>query len=278
MAVTADQIRTAVLQANPALSRFDPLSRIVLFDEFRRGMQGWTEMIGNYEHELENFIDPHSVTLAETRPPMLSSSSMWDTGTAGGWHGTYSMKIATRARRDYLAKAIKRISWRQRGRLQCEAYFTYGVEASELKLGDTDFKAFGFGWDFQEDGRRWMPSLRYVNAEQGQLKQTWTLHVDGKLNPQMGEWETVGTQPLCYNEIATKQNWHYLRWVVDLRSASYVELQCNDKVFDISGVQYDTFEPAPNLWCMLNAGFWVEAGADKRAWLQVDSMLVSTDV
>ena len=37
-------------------------------------------------------------------------------------------------------------------------------------------------------------------------------------------------------------------------------------------------DPISTLPCMLNAAFFVEAGADKRAFLYLDSVLVSTDV
>ena len=37
-----------------------------------------------------------------------------------------------------------------------------------------------------------------------------------------------GEQQLCYNEIATKHNWHYLRVDFDLATMKYLAFQCND--------------------------------------------------
>ncbi len=43
-----------------------------------------------------------------------------------------------------------------------------------------------------------------------------------------------GEQLLCYNEIATKQNWYYLRLDVDLANWTFGTLQCNNRVYDLS--------------------------------------------
>jgi hypothetical protein len=40
--------RRAILSADPGLSRFDPLGRIVFYDDFDHGLSGWTELMGNY--------------------------------------------------------------------------------------------------------------------------------------------------------------------------------------------------------------------------------------
>ena len=39
---------------DPRLSRFDPLSRVIYFDDFDRGMNGWTTLVGNYEDSLDD--------------------------------------------------------------------------------------------------------------------------------------------------------------------------------------------------------------------------------
>lgn len=90
-----DQART-IWYADPRLSRFDPLSRIIYHDDFNQGLQGWVELIGNYEGSLDSMLPQY----ADMRPPMLSSGTHWDTGTHGAMQGTYSMKLATRARAD----------------------------------------------------------------------------------------------------------------------------------------------------------------------------------
>jgi len=92
---------------NPKLSRFNPLSRIVCFDDFDHGLHGWTGLIGNYEKSLDAMLPEYR----DLRPPMLSNGTMWDTGSAGSWDGTYAMKLATRAKAGGLADG-----WRQRSR------------------------------------------------------------------------------------------------------------------------------------------------------------------
>ena len=92
-------------------------------------------------------------------------------------------------------------------------------------------------------------------------------------------WEDVpgGDQRLCYNEIATKQNWHYLKVGIDLGSMSFSSFQCNDRIFDVSAIEPMTMPAMANLWCMLNTLFWVETDRDKRAFLYVDSLVLSAD-
>lgn len=78
-----------------ALSKYNPLNRILFFDNFDDGLHGWTELIGNYEGSLDNVLSPYR----DHRPPQLSTLSMWDTGSAGSMDGMYALKIATRAKR-----------------------------------------------------------------------------------------------------------------------------------------------------------------------------------
>ena len=85
-----------------------------------------------------------------------------------------------------------------------------------------------------------------------------------------------GQQEFCYNEIATKQNWYYLRLDFDLASMSYLRFQCNDRVFDVSGIEPMKIPAMPNLSCMLNSTFWVDSDCDNRAFLYLDSVVLST--
>ena len=43
--MTTDLQRVA-LHTNPYLSRFDPLERILFYDDFNKGMQGWDRASG----------------------------------------------------------------------------------------------------------------------------------------------------------------------------------------------------------------------------------------
>ena len=110
--------RNNIVQSHPLLSRFSPLPRIICFDDFDSGLQGWTGLIGNYENSLDSILPGFQ----DLRPPMLSNCSMWDTGTAGSWDGTYAMKLATRSSKGSLAAAVKRLTWRSPTPIQIEAY------------------------------------------------------------------------------------------------------------------------------------------------------------
>ncbi len=290
------ELQEALLRANPLLSRFDPLPRIIVADDFDRGLQGWTPLIGNYEDSLDSILPPYR----DLRGPMLSNLSMWDTGSDGSMNGTYAMKLATRPHPGALAVAIKRLTFRHLGPIRLEAYFTFKPEASALKLSETDVRAVGVLFDLQEVDRhganpqRIMPHLRYLNALDGEFVGRWqykkervALHEIGgsgktkshfHLAPEGWEFLPDGDQRLCYNEIATKQNWYYLRLDFDLATMSYLRFQCNDRVYDLAslpGVEPMRMPAMANLWCMLNTAFWVETDTAKRAFLYVDSMVLS---
>ena len=98
-------MRDAVLRADPRLSRFDPLSRIIFFDDFDEGMQGWTALVGNYEGSLDTMLPG----FAQHMQPMLSQVTHWDAGTHGAFDGTYALKIATRPKKDQRKPGPKRI-------------------------------------------------------------------------------------------------------------------------------------------------------------------------
>ena len=273
----------------PDLSKFDPLSRIIYYDDFNIGLQGWTALIGNYEDSLDSVLPGFQ----DLRPPMLSNASFWDTGSAGELSGAYAMKLATRPKTGSLSVGIKRITYRHKGPLRLEAYFTFKPEAERLRLSDTDAGSIGVLFDLQDEEHRVMPHLRYLNAQDGQLQHKWQFkqervpirNIGGTgetvshfhLSPE--GWEDVpgGKQKLCYNEIATKQNWHYLCLGFDLDNMAVTEFKCNDHVFDVSAIAPLGMPAMPNLWCMLNTAFWAEAGSDRRTFLYVDSVLLSGD-
>ena len=269
------------------LSRFDPLPRIIYHDDFNRGLRGWVELIGNYEDSLDSMLPE----FAEMRPPMLSSGTHWDTGTHGAMQGTYSMKLATRARAGDISVSIKRVTWRHRGPVRLEAYFTFKPEAIELQLSVDDVRAVGVLFDLQDEAYRWMPHWRYLNALEGEPVRSWQFKRKREPFHDIGGraetvshfhlaptgWEDVpgSGQVLCYNEVATKFNWYYLRMDLDLANRQITHLQCNDRVHDLTGVEPMMIPAMPNLDCMLNVAFWVETDVDKRAFLYVDSVLVS---
>jgi len=281
---------------DPALSRFTPLSRILFFDDFDRGLNGWTALVGNYERSLGSMLPEYR----DLRPPMLSNISMWDTGTVGGLDGTYALKLATRPKAGSMAVALKRLTWRYAGPLRLEVIFTYKPQAVALELLETQVRPFGFAFDLQVGDRasgpveRVMPHLRYVNALEGRRMEKWQFKRAVEPMRDIGDsgrtrshfhlastgWEDVpdGAQRLCYNEIATKHNWYYVRIGFDLGSMSFTEFRCNDRVFDASGIAPMRFPAVPNAWCMINPLMWVEADAATRAFLYVDSVILSAEV
>jgi hypothetical protein len=274
---------------SPKLSRFSPLSRIITFDDFDGGFNGWTNLIGNYEGSLGTMLPQYR----DLRGPMLSNGTMWDTGSAGSWDGAYFMKLATRPKAGSLAVALKRLTWRELGKIQIESYVTFKPEATEMALSELDVRAFGLVFDLQDSKNRVMPHLRYLNAVEGEQIGQWQYKSHRESLADIGGsgktkshfhlagdgWENLpgDRQLLCYNEIATKQNWHYLRMNFDLSTMQFTAFQFNDRVYDMTDVSPMVMPAMANLWCMLNVVFFVETDIDKRAFLNVDSVLLSGD-
>ncbi len=88
--------------------------------------------------------------------------------------------------------------------------------------------------------------------------------------------EAASFTVIIYNEIATKQNWHYLRLDCDLATMAFLHFQCNDRHFDLAGVEPMRIPAMANLWCMLNTACRVETDRDKRAFLYLVSVLLSS--
>jgi hypothetical protein len=278
--------------ADPKLSRFDPMKRIICLDDFDRGLCGYTHLVGNYEHTL----DVMTPSYAQHQPPQISSVVHWDNGTHGGWDNSYALKVQTRAKRGSRNVAIKRITFRKPCPIRLEFYFTFKPEATELRLSETDVRSVGILYDLQdphEGGHRVMPHLRFLNALDGKHLQKWQfkrtttalkdLGTEGKtqthdhLSPE--GWEDVpgGQQKLCYNEIPTKVNWHYMRFDFDLARMRMLDFQCNDRVYDLGACGPIVMPAMRNLWCMLNLAFFVETDVDKRALYYIDSVCLSGD-
>jgi hypothetical protein len=289
-----EAMRLAILRADPALSRFDPLARIISFDDFSRGHCGWSQLVGNYEDDLDTMLPGY----AQHSSAMLSTLGHWDAGSHGGMDSSYALKVATRARPGARNVAIKRHTFRKRGPIRFELYFTFKPEASELKLSETDVRSIGFLFDLQGgdrdgDGERVMPHLRFLNALDGKHLQKWQYKRETTRFEAVGAGEKTlshyhlapegwldlpdGEQRLCYNEIATKVNWSYLRFDFDLESMRALGLHCNDRSFDLSGFDSIRIPAMKNLWCMLNFCLFAETDVAKRAFLYVDSICISGD-
>lgn len=294
MADMTEAVRLAMLRADPALSRFDPLPRILSFDDFSRGHCGWSQLVGNYEDTLDVMLPGY----AQHSSAMLSTLGHWDAGSHGGMDSSYALKIATKPKAGAQNVAIKRHTFRKRGPMRFEIFFTFKPEATELKLSETDVRSIGFLFDLQcgdrdGDGERVMPHLRFLNAHDGKHLQKWQYKRETTSFTAIGQddktvshyhlapdgWLDLpdGQQRLCYNEIPTKVNWSYLRFDFDLASMTATGLQCNDRNFDVSGFESIRIPAMKNLWCMLNFCLFAETDVAKRAFLYVDSICISGD-
>ncbi len=141
---------------------------------------------------------------------------------------------------------------------------------------------------------RVMPHLRFLNAKtastcrngsssarttdvQADRHREQDRHALPSRAARLGGPARAAQQKLCYNEIPTKVNWHYVRFDFDLATMQATDFQCNDRVFDLSTFDSIRIPAMRNLWCMLNLGFFVETDTDKRAFVYLDSVCLSGD-
>ena len=143
-AASGRSLAAELRKADPALSRFDPLDRILVHDDFNTGTHGWIELLGNYDgHGNLDTVDDH---MRDFRPPQLSSCNFFDVGTHGGMTGTYSLKLATRKLAGHTATGIRRLTMSGRGLVQIEAYLAWKVEAN-LGGGEEANRYGDITWD-----------------------------------------------------------------------------------------------------------------------------------
>ena len=153
------------------LSRFDPMPRIITFDDFDYGFCGLGQLVGNYEQSL----DAMNASYQQHTHPQLLNLSYWGSGSHSSWDGTYAPKIQTRPVAGARNVSVKRLTFRKAGPIRLELYFTSKPEATEPRLLETDVRSVGFLFDLQdpdEGGNRVMPHIRFLNAENGEHVQT----------------------------------------------------------------------------------------------------------
>jgi hypothetical protein len=297
--------RLPATASDPDLGRFNPLPRILCYDDFDRGVNGWAELQANHNGNLD-MLRP---VMRDMRPPQLSSCDFFDIGTHGSMSGTYALKLATRPRPFSTAAAIKRLTYAKPSLVQFEMYFTYKAEQvfsgaafdGNASPSELDFGDFTISNDVNAgpDGPRYHCALRYANTDaSGKLAQKWlyktSLHTTTKMElagfraqtedyhvRSVDDWAEIpgGRQPLCYNEVPTKINWHYLRWVVDTRTRRNIELQSNELTLDLRSIPVPTYEQKYHaLNHLLNFVLDVRTRKAVRNFLYVDSILISLDV
>ena len=295
------------------LSRYTPLKRILAYDDFNTGTHGWVELHGNYD--ARSNLDTVNPYKRDFRPPQLSSCSFFDVGTHGAMSGTYALKIATRPEARHTSVAIRRLTMAARGRVQFETWFTYKTEAASEENAaasqagggewdgnthpsETQFGAFTVATDIC-DTVRYHCVARYLNTDlDNTLRRQWVYplvpepttkqHFMGRdpldrltdfTAPNPEDWHPFGEpQEMCFNEVPTKVNWHYLRWQIDTATRTNVELQVNDVTYDMRDIPVPTYEEDyGSLSNLLNFYVSVRTHANVRNFLFLDSALVSVD-
>jgi hypothetical protein len=308
-------LRTALLHADPVLSRYSPLERLLCVDRFEEGFHGWQTYFPDYDGTADYpgrhpDIDPLSnirqqslgqpglrvdrkFPLGPRAIPMISSLTSWDVGTAGAWDSCYALKIPTLPQPGHKGLIVKRLGSPWRGKFRIETYFTYKAEPGDFRLGEADVHSFFLAFDVMEshavkaEGRvpkRWWPAVRYLNYENGKFVGRWQANFTGAEGVMSGPWTDLpsGQQDLGFNRSPTKYQWHYLRLTFDLANRTYVDFRCADTEFDVAGRTQEAQPPlspsrASTDHCplLVNGSFGIETNSRKRCFLYLNSVVVS---
>jgi hypothetical protein len=298
------------------LVKYQPLRHILAYDDFDRGFCGWVDLTPNFTLEnfeaRESIVEKKHFG-----PIMLSTASFGLVGTHGSMDGIYSLKLCTRPEaRPYeeppapggMSHAIKRLTvHRPRGLTQIEMWFAYTPEMDRSGLSESSIRAFGTLFDVQDEECRYFIGARYVNSVNGAMKQRWQYaHAADVTNEEWAygtsgdwckrgvdplwygrrrsdgsadswQWVEGGEQQLCYNESDDKINWLYLRFLFDAAKREYVELQSGEEVYDLRGLQPCMAPPYARIRGLLNPLVWIETDTNRRVFLYVDSVCISTE-
>lgn len=63
----------------------------------------------------------------------------------------------------------------------------------------------------------------------------------------------------------------------DLATMTMTRLRCNDREYDLRGLGTIEIPAMPNLWCMMQPLAYVSADTDKRAFMYIDSAMLSAE-
>ena len=304
-------LRTALLRADADLGHYDPLERILLWQDFAQGFHGWQTYFPDYDgwedypgryapvEALQAILeksrrDP-TVRIDRRLPvgprgvPMLSSPA----GSRASRAGAYALKVPTLARAGHKAFAQKRLGSPWRGKFRIEACFAFGSEAGAAPSPPADVGAFYLTCDVMDhtggspaegaQAGRWWPALRYLNSDRGKCVQKWQYHRGG-VGVKDGPWADIpgGEQPLGARGSDSPSPWHYLRLTFDLARHEYTDFACEGQEFAVAGLGHHP-EPPLSGWrastdkCpgLIGTGFGIETAADQRSFLYLESLLVS---
>lgn len=305
------------LSYDRGLERFNPLGRVITYDDFDTGYNGWMDLTPNFVYDDYESFDS-VVDLTSWPATQLSSAAMRFVSSHGSMEGTYSLKLTTAPtggphteppRPGSMGHAIKRLSrFGDPDLIQIEAWYSYTPAQDRSGVGENDIRAIGFFFDVQDSEYRYMPGVRYVNALGGKPVRRWQYYrvadgvtvndwsfgiddawcVPGVDNQWYGrrfedgsgdgyQWIPGGEQELLFNESPDKINWLYFRLTVDVRRRRYVELQSMDQVFDMRDLE-PTLVPGYNsIKDLINPVFFVETDTDRSVNLFLDSVVYSCE-
>ena len=215
-----------------------------------------------------------------------------------------------------MAHGIKRISFLRPDvhYLQFETWFAYTAEQDKCDNGgelpglhENSIRAFGFGFDLQHGGNRYHCGTRYLNSVNGKLVKKWQFAYPWAKDDREwaydteGDWCRKGVDPywfgkrfpdgrhqafldvpdghqeLSYNETDCKINWQYFRLLLDVKDWKYVEMQCQDRTFDLGGHPVHPSVPYHRIDGLMNPLCWVENDTNRRSFLYLDSVIVSQE-
>jgi hypothetical protein len=304
-----------LIALDAGLSKYQPLKRIICYDDFDKGLNGWMDLHPNYVGKDFNTLRYSHVDKTQWGPLMLSSASFRLAGTHGSMDGTYSLKLSTRPVANTYTEApapgslshgIKRLTTHlPKGLRQYEMWYAYTPEQDRQGLSEQAMRAFGVFFDIQDDDYRYFIGARYVNAVNGEMVRRWQIFQAKDVTDvewaygvendwcKMGidamwygkryadgstdgfEWVPDGYQDLCYNESDDKINWSYLRLLIDTEKREYVELQSGSKVFDLRGTKPTLTAPYARIKGLFNPSMWVENDTDRRVFFYADSVVIS---
>ena len=304
------------LSYDRGLERFNPLARVMTYDDFDTGFNGWLDLTPNFVREGFR-SQPSPLDLGSWGPSMISAAPMRFAASHGSMEGNYSLKLATRpSARTYelppaegsMSTVIKRLSRLDDDHryVQLEAWYSYTPEQDRWGTGEEDIRAFGMWFDVQDDTYRWQPGVRYVNSVNGSkvgrwqffqvadgvTREAWTGSAEGWEAPGIDaiwcgrrypdgsadgfQWVPDGEQRLVYNESPDKLNWLYMRLLIDLEKREYVEFQSLGRTFDLRGTPTTPAPPYDGITNLINPVFFIETDTDRRVFMYLDSVVYST--
>jgi hypothetical protein len=127
--------------------------------------------------------------------------------------------------------------------------------------------------------KKWMYKTSLQVTTKMQLSGTPTPKDNHTVNPD--DWREVpgGSMSLAHNEVPTKINWHYLRWLFDTEKRRNVELQVNEHLMDLREIPVPQYPPNyyKSINRILNFCVDVRTHMNVRNFLFLDSVLVSVD-